>query len=119
MAKYLKINVVNAATAEAEGNRIVPIDNVASVDYTTNSSLTITYSTSATANCVIAYAAATAGDSVAPRDAVINAMQDALGSGWQNIYPNTTGNVITSPVFSGVVDSTGLPLVVNAITYTP
>jgi len=46
-------------------------------------------------------------------------MQDALGSGWQNIYPNTTGNVITSPVFSGVVDSTGLPLVVNAVTYTP
>jgi len=117
MAKYLKINVVNAATAEAEGNRIVPIDNVASVDYTTNSSLTITYGVTGT--CVIAYAAATAGDSVAPRDAVINAMQDALGSGWQNIYPNTTGNVITSPVFSGVVDSTGLPLVVNAITYTP
>ena len=56
---------------------------------------------------------------MAPRDAFIAAMQDALGSGWQNIYPNTTGNVITSPVFSGVVDNAGLPIVVNAITYTP
>ena len=119
MAKYLKINVVNAGAPATAGERIVPIDNVASVDYTSDTTLTITYNTSATANCVIAYAAATAGNDVAPRDAVINAMADALGSPWQNIYPNTTGNVITSPVFSGVVDNAGLPIIVDAITYTP
>ncbi len=119
MAKYLKINVVNAGAPETEGDRIVPVDNVASVDYTNTSSMTITYNTSATANCVIAYAVATAANDLAPRDAVINAMADALGSPWQNIYPNTTGNRITSPVFSGCVDNAGLPLVVDAITYTP
>ena len=108
MAKYLKINVVNAGAPGTAGERIVPIDNVASVDYTSDTQVTITYNTSATAV-----------GSVAPRDAVIMAMADALGSPWQNIYPNTTGNVITSPVFSGVVDGTGLPLVVDAITYTP
>ena len=118
MAKYLKINVVNSGAPATEGERIVPIDNVASVDYTSDTTLTITYNTSATANCVIQYAAATAANSLAPRDAVITAMADALGSPWQNIYPNTTGSVITSPVFSGVVDSTGLPIVVDAITYT-
>tara|TARA_B100001113_G_C20992316_1_gene571082 strand:- start:540 stop:899 length:360 start_codon:yes stop_codon:yes gene_type:complete len=118
MAKYLKINVVNAGAPTTEGERIVPIDNVASVDYTSDTQVTITYNTSATANCVIQYAAATAANSVAPRDAVITAMADALGSPWQNVYPNTTGSVITSPVFSGVVDSTGLPIVVDAITYT-
>ncbi len=119
MAKYLKINVVNSGAPATEGERIVPIDNVASVDYTSDTTLTITYNTSATANCVIQWDAATAANSVAPRDAVITAMADALGSPWQNIYPNTTGNVITSPVFSGVVDNAGLPIVVNAITYTP
>ncbi len=119
MAKYLKINVVNAGAPTTVGDRIVPVENVASVDYTSTTSLTITYSTSATANCVIGWSVATAADDMAPRDAVINAMQDALASGWQNIYPNTTGNVITSPVFSGVVDGAGLPIVVDAITYTP
>ena len=119
MAKYLKINVVNAGAPATAGERIVPIDNVASVDYTSDTTLTITYNTSATANCVIQWTSATAANSVAPRDAVIMAMADALGSPWQNVYPNTTGNVITSPVFSGVVDNAGLPLVVDAITYTP
>ena len=119
MAKYLKINVVNGAAPTTIGNRIVPIDNVASVDYTSTTSITVTYNTSATADCVIAWSVATAAADMGPRDAFIAAMQDALGSGWQNIYPNTTGNVITSPVFSGVVDNAGLPIVVNAITYTP
>ena len=119
MAKYLKINVVNGAAPTTIGNRIVPIDNVASVDYTSTTSITVTYNTSATAECVIAWSVATAAADIGPRDAFIAAMQDALGSGWQNIYPNTTGNVITSPVFTGVVDNAGLAIVVYGITYTP
>ena len=40
MAKYLKINVVNAGAPATAGERIVPIDNVASVDYTSAVSYT-------------------------------------------------------------------------------